>query len=82
MKAILAMVAAASLASSAARPDQSRPSAKSRARQRCSPHASPEHEVMIVSTGRQTRVRVPPTTDRKKLKDASAGLFPTAAPRC
>jgi len=141
MKAILAMIAAASLASSAARPAQSRPSGKSRARQvfvsvsdaggapvldlspadfevkeagvqRPATRATlgadamrivmvadtsdgaaaalthiraglltfldalpPEHEVMIVSTGRQTRVRVPPTIDRKKLKDAAAGLF-------
>ena len=28
-----------------------------------------------MSTGRQARVRVPPTTDRKKLKDAAGGLF-------
>jgi Mg-chelatase subunit ChlD len=35
----------------------------------------PQHEVMIVSTGRQTRLRVPPTTDRKKLKDAASGIF-------
>ncbi len=35
----------------------------------------PEHEVLIVTTGRQSRVRVPPTLDRKKLKDAAAGLF-------
>src|SRR5439155_2065922 len=27
------------------------------------------------STGRQTRIRVPPTTDRKKLRDAAGGLF-------
>jgi hypothetical protein len=35
----------------------------------------PEHEVMIVSTGRQLRVRVPPTLDRKKLNDIANGLF-------
>jgi len=35
----------------------------------------PEHEVTLVSTGRQVRVRVPPTTDRKKLKDAANGIF-------
>lgn len=35
----------------------------------------PPHEIMIVSTGRQMRVRVQPTTDRKKIKDAGAGLF-------
>jgi len=35
----------------------------------------PPHEVLIVSTGRQMRVRVPPTTDRKKLTDAAKGVF-------
>jgi methylmalonyl-CoA mutase cobalamin-binding subunit len=35
----------------------------------------PEHEVMLASTGRQFRVRVQPTADRKKLKDAANGLF-------
>jgi len=35
----------------------------------------PEHEVMIVSTGRQVRVRIPPTTDRKKLGDVAKALF-------
>ncbi|HYM24758.1 MAG TPA: VWA domain-containing protein [Vicinamibacterales bacterium] len=35
----------------------------------------PEHEAMLVSTGRQMRIRVQPTTDRKKLKDAASGLF-------
>ncbi len=35
----------------------------------------PPHEIMIVSTGRQVRVRVQPTSDRKKVKDAAAGLF-------
>jgi hypothetical protein len=35
----------------------------------------PEHEAMLVSTGRQLRVRVPPTMDRKTLKDAANGLF-------
>ncbi len=34
-----------------------------------------EHEVLLASTGRQFRVRVQPTTDRKKLKDAANGLF-------
>lgn len=34
-----------------------------------------QHEVMLVSTGRQMRVRVPPTTDRKKLNDAAKSLF-------
>jgi hypothetical protein len=35
----------------------------------------PEPEVMLVSTGRQTRVRVPPTTDRRKVREAAAGIF-------
>jgi hypothetical protein len=35
----------------------------------------PQHEVMMASTGRQMRVRIPPTTDRKKLGDAARGLF-------
>src|SRR5262249_52151849 len=35
----------------------------------------PAHEVLIVSTGRQSRVRVQPTLDRKKLRDAAGGLF-------
>jgi Mg-chelatase subunit ChlD len=30
---------------------------------------------MMVSTGRQVRVRVQPTADRKKIKDAASGLF-------
>jgi methylmalonyl-CoA mutase cobalamin-binding subunit len=34
-----------------------------------------EHEVLLASTGRQFRVRVQPTTDRKKLKDAASSLF-------
>jgi hypothetical protein len=40
---------------------------------------SPEQEVVLITTGRQMRVRVPPTTDRKKLKDAAGGLFPDGA---
>jgi len=35
----------------------------------------PPHEIMIVSTGRQTRVRVQPTADRKKIRDAGTGIF-------
>src|SRR5262249_20342385 len=35
----------------------------------------PEDEVMLVTTGRQARVRVQPTIDRKKLKETAAGLF-------
>jgi len=39
----------------------------------------PEDEVLLVTTGRQARVRVQPTTDRRKLKDAAAGLFTDGA---
>ena len=39
----------------------------------------PEDEVMLITTGRQMRVRVPPTTDRKKLKETAAGLFTDGA---
>ena len=35
----------------------------------------PEHEAAIVTTGRRPSVRVPPTTDRKKLNNAASGLF-------
>src|SRR5262245_30501803 len=35
----------------------------------------PEHEILFVSTGQQIRVRVQPTTDRKKLNDAARSLF-------
>jgi len=35
----------------------------------------PEDEVLIVTTGRQARVRVQPTTDRRKLKEVASGLF-------
>jgi hypothetical protein len=35
----------------------------------------PEDEVILITTGRQLRVRVPPSTDRKKLKETAAGLF-------
>jgi Mg-chelatase subunit ChlD len=33
------------------------------------------HDIMLVSMGRQGRIRVPPTDDRKKIRDAVAGLF-------
>jgi VWA domain-containing protein len=33
------------------------------------------HEIMLVTTARQPRVRVQPTTDRKKLKDSGTALF-------
>ncbi|HEY2151382.1 MAG TPA: VWA domain-containing protein [Vicinamibacterales bacterium] len=36
---------------------------------------APEQEVMLVTTGRQMRVRVPFTTDRKKLVSTAGGLF-------
>jgi hypothetical protein len=39
----------------------------------------PEDEVLLVTTGRQVRVRVQPTTDRKKLKDTAGGLFSDGA---
>jgi Mg-chelatase subunit ChlD len=39
----------------------------------------PEDEVVLVTTGRQARVRVQPTTDRKKLKETAAGLFTDGA---
>jgi hypothetical protein len=35
----------------------------------------PEHEVMLISTGRQMRVRVPATLDRRKLSEAANSLF-------
>jgi hypothetical protein len=35
----------------------------------------PEDEAILVTTGRQVRVRVPPTTDRKKLKDSANSIF-------
>jgi hypothetical protein len=35
----------------------------------------PEHEVMLITTGRQMRVRVPATLDRRKLKEAAGSLF-------
>ena len=39
----------------------------------------PEDEVILITTGRQMRVRVQPSTDRKKLKDTAAGLFTDGA---
>jgi hypothetical protein len=35
----------------------------------------PEHEIVLVSTGRRVQVRVPPTTDRKKLLAGANGLL-------
>jgi hypothetical protein len=40
----------------------------------------PEHEVVLVTTGRHTQVRVPPTTDRSKLKGSISGLLPDSGP--
>jgi hypothetical protein len=34
-----------------------------------------EHEILLATTGRQTRVRLQPTTDRKKLMSSATGLF-------
>jgi hypothetical protein len=34
----------------------------------------PEHELLLVATGRRTQVRVPPTLDRKKVEDSARGL--------
>jgi Mg-chelatase subunit ChlD len=35
----------------------------------------PNDEVILITTGRQVRVRLPPTTDREQLKHTAAGLF-------
>ncbi|HMB79547.1 MAG TPA: VWA domain-containing protein [Vicinamibacterales bacterium] len=40
----------------------------------------PEHEVLLVTTGRHTQVRVPPTTDRAKLKASAGGLLSDSGP--
>lgn len=40
----------------------------------------PRHELALVGIGRQVRVRVQPTTDRKKFKDAAGGLFSDGGP--
>lgn len=40
----------------------------------------PEHEVLLVTTGRRTQVRVPPTTDRTKLKENVGGMLPELGP--
>jgi VWFA-related protein len=37
---------------------------------------APEHEVVLVSIGRQLRVRVQPTTDRARLREGIDNLFP------
>lgn len=41
----------------------------------CVDALAPDDEVIFVTTGRHVRIRVPPTTDRKKLKDSAATLF-------
>ena len=35
---------------------------------------APGHELMLVTTGRHTEVRVPPTLDHQKVKDSARGL--------
>lgn len=40
----------------------------------------PEHEVLLVTTGRRTQVRVPPTTDRAKLKGSASGMLSENGP--
>jgi hypothetical protein len=40
----------------------------------------PEHEVVLVTTGRRTQVRVPPTTDRSKLAASAGGMLPDSGP--
>jgi hypothetical protein len=40
----------------------------------------PEHEVVLVTTGRRTQVRVPPTTDRSKLTASAGGMLPDNGP--
>ena len=40
----------------------------------------PEHEVLLVTTGRRTQVRVPPTTDRTRLKENAGGMLPELGP--
>ena len=35
----------------------------------------PDHELMMVTLGRQVRVRLQPTADRRKFKESAAGLF-------
>jgi Mg-chelatase subunit ChlD len=40
----------------------------------------PEHEVLVVTTGRHAQVRVPPTTDRSKLKGDVSGLLSDSGP--
>ena len=37
---------------------------------------APEHEIAILSIGRQLRPRIEPTTDRARLREIAAGLFP------
>jgi hypothetical protein len=39
-----------------------------------------EHEVILVTTGRHSQVRVPPTTDRTKLKGSAGGMLSDNGP--
>jgi hypothetical protein len=41
---------------------------------------APDDEVLLITTGRQVRVRLQPTTDRRKLKDMAASLFSDGGP--
>ncbi len=40
----------------------------------------PEHELLLITTGRRTQVRVPPTTDHTKVKNSSAGMLTERGP--
>jgi hypothetical protein len=40
----------------------------------------PEHEVALITTGRRSQVRVPPTIDRAKLKGSAGGLLAENGP--
>jgi hypothetical protein len=41
---------------------------------------APEHEALLVTTGRRVQVRVPPTLDRVKLKGGAGGLLSDGGP--
>jgi hypothetical protein len=40
----------------------------------------PESEIVLVTTGRRTQVRVPPTTDKAKLKGSASGMLSENGP--
>jgi VWA domain-containing protein len=40
----------------------------------------PESEMILVTTGRRTQVRVPPTTDKAKLKNSASGMLSENGP--